>query len=194
LKTKLELSELWNAALRGESRAFDLLHTELHPILYKSVLRSIKNEDTAHDLVQDLFVRLWVKRSQIGHIECILQYFLVSAKSVVINHIRKKSISTNLFYENLSTLSDPSPENVMIEKETDMLYIKNFKSAFSNLPDRQREVFYMKFHNGYSHYEIELRTGIRYQSIANHLYRATIRLRLAFGDVARPGKYFVLGQ
>ncbi|WP_228949160.1 RNA polymerase sigma factor [Mucilaginibacter sp. UR6-1] len=193
MKTKSELSELWNHTLRGDTKAFAILYKELYPLVYKSVLKSVKDEDSACDLVQDLFVRLWIKRYKIGRIACITQYFLVSARSIVINHLRKKSVSSISFCENLTTLSDPSPEIILIEKETDLLHCKNFRTALLNLPERQRQVLYMRFHKGYSHNEIEARTGISYQSIANHLYRATVKLRLEIGDIGRPGQYFMLG-
>lgn len=194
MKTKSELSALWSCALRGNSKAFDILHKELYPLVYKCILKSTKDEDAACDLVQDLFVKLWVKRCKIGPIECITQYFLISARSIVINHLRKRSIITISLDENLSTICALSPESVLIEKETDMILIETFQNALMVLPDRQREMLYMKFHKGYSHYEIEAITGIRYQSIANHLYRATIRLRSAMGEGTMPGIYFVLGK
>lgn len=192
MKTKSELSDLWNGVLRGEAKAFELLHQELYPIVYRSILKSTKDEGIARDLMQDLFIRLWLKRFKIGNIDFVKQYFLVSARSVVVNHFRKKSVTTLSLFENALSLCDPSPENVMIEKETDLMHIKNFSAAFLDLPDRQRELLYMKFHNGCSHYEIEAKTGIRYQSIANYLYRATTRLKSAMGEIERPGIYFIL--
>ena len=192
LKTKLELAQLWNCVLSGDVRAFEILHEELYPGIYKSVLRLTKDEDVASDLVQDLFVRMWTKRSKIGNIDCVNQYFMISAKSIVFNHLKKRSIFTVSLQETSSTLCDPSPENVMIEKETDLLHIKNFNTALSNLPHRQREVLVMKYHLGYSYGEIEEKTGIRYQSIANHLYRATIKLKSDLGALTKPGKYFTI--
>lgn len=192
MKTKLELAQLWNCALGGDVRAFGIIHDALYPGVYRSVLKLTKDEDVASDLVQDLFVRMWIKRSRIGDIDCVNQYFMVSAKSIVFNHLKKMSIFTVSLHETSSTLCDPSPEKEMIEKETDLLHIKNFKTALSNLPDRQREVLLMKYHLGYSYCEIEAKTGIRYQSIANHLYRATIKLKSDLGKVAKPGKYFTL--
>lgn len=180
--------------MRGESKAFGILHAELYPLVYKAVIKITKDQDLACDLVQDLFIRLWVKRNRIGEIACIKQYFLVSAKSIVINHLRKRSIPTVSIDENLAINGASSPESVMIEKETDMMYIKNFQNALLNLPARQREVLFMKYHQGYSHYEIEARTGIRYQSIANHLYRATTRLRSDVGRVFWPGHHFTIAQ
>src|SRR5690625_7520840 len=57
---------------------------------------------------------------------------------------------------------------------------QDLRDALDLLPERQKEVLFLKYYNGMSYDEIEEILAINYQSIRNHIYRALQKLRIHF--------------
>ncbi len=53
-------------ALEGDTDAFRDIHRELFKGLYGYALKLLQDGDLANDAVQDLFVKIWVRRDTIG--------------------------------------------------------------------------------------------------------------------------------
>jgi RNA polymerase sigma factor (sigma-70 family) len=70
-----------------------------------------------------------------------------------------------------------SPEEIIIQGEACEQRQQALKQALQSLPARQKEVLFLRYYNGMSYDEIEQILSINYQSIRNHIYRATQRLR-----------------
>ena len=60
------LEELWIRALEGDADAFRDIHGALFKGLYNYALKLLQDGDLANDAVQDLFVKIWVRRGGIG--------------------------------------------------------------------------------------------------------------------------------
>ena len=91
-----ELTELWNNSVKGEEQSFGLLHKSLYPYLFNYVVKRIKDEDVADDLLEDLFVESWQNKLQIGSIADVKAYFHTSVRSMIINYVTSQQIEAAL--------------------------------------------------------------------------------------------------
>ena len=143
-----------------------------------------KDEDEANDLLQDMFVRLWVKKTSIGKIGNVKVYFYTSIRSIVFNYLRRIKNQDAKLDSMLSIDVDIqfSAEDIITEKETNLKLKKTIATALNRLPLRQREIMYLRFYESLDYSQIVEITGIKYQSVVNHIHRAVQSLREEFKE------------
>lgn len=61
------------------------------------VYRLTKSEDTAAELVQDIFVKLWVNRARLANVENPQAYIYTMASNRTMDHLRKMSAHSSSF-------------------------------------------------------------------------------------------------
>jgi len=180
-----ELAKLWDQACTGDQKAFSALHKTLYSRMYTKVMGMIKDDELANDILQDTFVKLWLRRTFIGKIDNVLHYFLMAARSVCINYIRnlKKAERRSLeICSNIEDYIEASIEEVILERELSFGQKKVIEAALSCLSPRQSEIIQLRFYESLNLKEIGLQTGIKYQSVVNHMHRAVQVLRDRYSD------------
>ena len=175
-----QLSELWNQVCAGEQKAYALLHHELYPGLFVYIRSILKDEDMANDLVQDLFIKLWVKKETIGKIENVKAYFYRTARSLSINLLRSLKMQQSRLTGFTDSEIQFSSEYLIIAEENNIALKKAVQQALNKLPSKQREIIYLSFFECLNYTQIVEITGIKYQSVVNHIYRAVRQLRAEF--------------
>jgi RNA polymerase sigma factor (sigma-70 family) len=187
LKQSVNLTDLWANAIDGDQHAYALLHKSLYPLLCNYLLQILKDEDVADDLLQELFVKLWNKRKHIGAVGNVKAYFFTAARSMAINHFRRIKSQTS----RLENFAPPefgfSAEDILISAENETYLKSKMAAALNLLPPRQREIIYLKYYQEIEYQKIAEITGIRYQSVINHVFRAIETLRAEFSRTKPEG-------
>lgn len=180
-----KLKGLWDDSRNDDKVAFALLHKNLYPSLFTYVVKMIKDEDLANDLLQDLFIKFWQGRTNIGPIGNVKAYFFKSIRSMVLNHIKSKQLKELRI--NAMPIPDLefSKEELMMSEEFDSDLKHLMLVTLNKLPAKQREIIHMRFYQDLDYMEITKITGIKYQSVINHVYRAVQSLReaCAFSEI-----------
>jgi len=81
----------------NDSRAFDIIYRKYHQPLYRNILRIVKNEQAALDLLQEVFSTLWEKRFAIKPAQEIGGWLFVISFNKSISYTRKKLRETETF-------------------------------------------------------------------------------------------------
>ncbi len=170
-------AELWNHVCLGDQQAYASLHRQLYSSLYHYAKRIVIDQDDASDVIQELFVKLWDKRTTIGEIKHVKSYFYRALRSTAINHLRgMKMMESRNQYFSLVDL-DLSTEDHLIAAESIFEQQQIVKDALNKLPVKQREIIYLRFYEDLEYKQIVEITGIKYQSVVNHIHRAVTMLR-----------------
>ncbi len=177
-----ELSKLWDKACNGDQKAFSAIHKKLYSKMYSSVKRMVKDKELTDDILQDTFIKLWLKREAIGKVENVAGYFFIASRSMCLKYIRAseamelkcESIEVSKFREPVQC----SIEEAITERETSLRQKEIVQAALKSLPARQRKIMMLRFNKRLGHNEIGEITGLQYQSVANYLYRAVQTLRM----------------
>lgn len=168
---------LWDRTREGEEKAFAELHQILYPGLFSYAEKMVKSEDIADDLLQDLFIKFWQNKIKIGEISNVKSYFYRSVRTTVLNHIKSSQLKSS----KLMLMPEPemefSAEELIISSEQDSHLYGMMVSALNELPSKQREIIHMRFYQDLEYQQIAEITGIKYQSVINHVYRAIQVLR-----------------
>ena len=111
--------ELWQLAkVSDDALAFAELHRRFAPKLYALALRKTGSSEVSEDLVQDLFVHLWLQRASIRIEKAFNLYLFTGLKNRIISHYRKQLIQHTISLNELDveTLTSQSA-NLVQEKQ-----------------------------------------------------------------------------
>jgi RNA polymerase sigma-70 factor (ECF subfamily) len=174
------LYNLWETAMGDDHQAYTSLYTSLFPALYGYLMPIVKDGELANDLLQELFVKLWHKRKQIGTVNNVKAYFFTATRSMAISHFRKIKSQTLRLEHFTQPEADSSHEDLLVSAEEDRHLKYKMELALNTLPARQREIIHLKYYQGMEYDKIAEMTGIRYQSVINHVFRGLQTLRAEF--------------
>jgi RNA polymerase sigma factor, sigma-70 family len=101
----------------------------------RSILR---DESLSQDVYQDLMMRLWEKRHQLGMIENRQAFLLTSIRNMCIDRLRKEQIKGEIPVN----AEDSAPNPHQVTEQTDTLGFIN--RLIDELPEMQRTILRMK--------------------------------------------------
>jgi RNA polymerase sigma factor (sigma-70 family) len=135
--------------------------------VYRFILKNLRREDDAKDVVQSAFEKLWKTR---GSVEAIKSksYLFTIAYHQMIDHIRK---------EKRVELRSVFREETMISERPTSQLKKTLESALARLNETQRSLVLLKDYEGYSYLEIGQITGLTESQVKVYLHRARIQLK-----------------
>ncbi len=167
---------LWEAFRNGDEKSFSSIFNSYVQELYKYGSRFSDDSELVKDAIQELFIKLYNNRSNLGATDNIRFYLFKALKRRLIDEL---SQSTNTI--SLSTLSLPfdlehSSDDEEEEWET-VVRKKKLKSALSRLSPRQREAIYLRYEVDMSLEEIAELLDMNYQSARNLIHRGIDKLR-----------------
>lgn len=174
-------SDIFKERLRkGDSYAFELLSKLYYSRLLHVSSNYLTNKEDAKDIVQEVFMKIWNKKSQLNIHTNLNSYLYKMTKNTCIDYLRKKESrvteSLNLeFRENhihLSSLKDDASSKI-IEQELEI----EIQYAISLLPEKCREVFIKSRMEGLKHREISDEMDISTKTIENHMTKALKHMR-----------------
>jgi RNA polymerase sigma-70 factor (ECF subfamily) len=176
------------AAVAGENRSdemedFDALVRLYRPRVFRFLLASLRNRETAENLTQDCFVRAYQARGQFRGASSIGTWFMQIAANLVRDHesnsrlkFWRRSLESDADIADLGpTIPDTqqSPEALALVREQ----VRAIWSAAAKLPARQRTVFLLRFVEDMDLLDIAEVTGMKEGTVKAHLFRALQSVR-----------------
>jgi len=143
--------------------------------LYRFILKNIRDEDKAKDIVQDSYEKLWMKIETVSN-EKVKSYLFSTAYHTMIDLIRKENRITDLERTHLEDYyhSDQfSDLNEILHK------------ALNRLPEIQRSVIMLRDYEGYSYEEIGEITGINQSQVKVYIFRARAFMKNYIGSLEK---------
>lgn len=161
--------QLMNQIRKENASSLQSLFDRYYEPLCNFAFLFLKDFGKTEELVSDVFIRLWQKRDQTGHINNVKAYLYKSVRNAVISHFRKNRLEiTDLKnYENLSKL-DITPETLLIREELKM----TVGNMIDSMPRQAGLVFRMHKIDGLSYKEIATTLNLSIKTIENHMGRA----------------------
>ena len=130
--------------------------------VYRFVLKNIRHEADAEDIVQNSFEILWKKHDEVNF-EKAKSYLFMVARNNMIDQIRKR--------KRAGITDDESKADRMVKNEyTGAAEALDY--ALKLLPEKQREVILLRDYEGYSYQEIGEITGLSESQVKVYIFRA----------------------
>ena len=174
-----QLYDWWLQALEGDTHAFRRIHGELFGGLYDYALKLLQDSELADDAVQELFVKLWIKRGAIGTLRKVKPYFFTALRRQILNQLRNLQLRELRIGSLPRPDIDFSPEEIVVRNEEYLSLQNKIAALLNELPKRQKEVIYLHYFEEMDYAQIAEVMGIHYQSVLNLTQKALQKLRQA---------------
>jgi RNA polymerase sigma factor (sigma-70 family) len=135
--------------------------------VYRFILKNLKQEEDARDVVQSAFEKLWKNRQGV-EAEKSKSYLFTIAYHQMIDHLRKVR---------RIRLREDFGEEAKIGATPAHHLKKSLEEALSRLNETQRSLVLLKDYEGYSYSEIGQITGLNESQVKVYLHRARIQLK-----------------
>jgi RNA polymerase sigma-70 factor (ECF subfamily) len=135
--------------------------------VYRFILKNLRHEEDARDVVQSAFEKLWKNRDAVSA-EKSKSYLFTIAYHQMIDHLRKarRVQLKEEFHEGARVSAMPAHQ---LKKVLD--------AALARLNETQRSLVLLKDYEGYSYSEIGQITGLNESQVKVYLHRARIQLK-----------------
>ena len=162
------------AIKKSDVTAFETVYEQFHRKVYCYHLKRAGDEETAKELCQQTFIKLWNSRASLSEHHSIDTNCFTIATSVLIDHIRKQAAEN----KKRTVLADHEPE---IEKctyaDTAFESADYLHNIAHKLPTVRRNIFLLKMSKGYSNKEIAEQLSISVKTVEDHYSKAIRQIR-----------------
>ncbi|NGP76756.1 RNA polymerase sigma-70 factor [Balneolaceae bacterium YR4-1] len=167
---------LWAKRIRNsDEQAFKAMFDATFENFVRYAWKYTKTKDSAMDIVQESFIKLWNIRERLDPAQSLKTYFYRMVKHKSLNYLRDVKIHTEDVTEmeiadsNLSILKDDDSESSKL--------LEPLKRWIDELPDRQQEAFKLSRYEGLTHEEIAEVMEVSPRTVNNHIGAALNHLQ-----------------
>jgi RNA polymerase sigma-70 factor (family 1) len=176
--------ELLRLTAQGDESAFKSLFDQYWDHIYSVAFHLTKSVPLAEDLVQEIFLKIWIKRKELNGIEQFDNYLFIVARNHIYEALKKEQRESRLrqplldwFEQQLAT-----PEQQLLLKESTEL----IGQAIARLTPQQQAIWKMTRELGMSHEQVARELNLSRNTVRNHLVNSLKTMREWLDDHASP--------
>ncbi|WP_164108529.1 MULTISPECIES: RNA polymerase sigma factor [Sphingobacterium] len=162
-----QLTELMQA---DDHAAFTEIFNRYSALIYSHAYNKLRNEEEARDVVQEMFINLWIKRASLDPQNNLSGYLYTAVRNGVLNLIKHKKVVTNYadLFSQINLQYTASTDHLIREKQFAAL----IEAEIAALPPRMREVFELRHKEHLSNKEIAEKMQIAESTVADQMKKA----------------------
>ena len=150
---------------------FNELFREYEHPLYLFALKMLKSDLEAKDIIQDVFLKLWLIRDKLSEIKSISSFLYKLTENKVIDHLRASASDHKKRKDLWYRLQESNEPNVGIHIESKE-YHAVIQQAIEQLPPQRRAVYLLSEAEEKPRKEIASQLDISPNTVRNHLAKA----------------------
>jgi RNA polymerase sigma-70 factor (ECF subfamily) len=137
--------------------------------VYRFVRKAAGDADTAKDIVQDAFEKLWAKHSDIDFMKAKPYLFTCAYNGVIDFFRRGKNVFSEIGGPVLNSVQDTYRQFDGLKEA--------LSKALRKLPAEQRSVMLLRDYEGYSYDEIAQITGLSLSAVKVYIFRGRVAMK-----------------
>ncbi|GAB3818549.1 RNA polymerase sigma factor [Pontibacter rugosus] len=181
----MEDLEVWRRFKAGSEADFTLLYRQYAPIMLRYGNKLTNDRDLAKDCIQQVFFQIWKSRANLSTPPSVKNYLLKAFRCELGKKAAYKS-KYETINEDMEIGSEVSHETALINIQSFEFTQKKIAHLLQQLPDRQREIIFLKYFTGLQYDEIADVMGIDQKSVYKLTYKAIDKLHKLFKAGAQP--------
>lgn len=167
---------LWISFRKGDKIAFGKIFTLYYKDLYRYGRKLDINPSALDDNIQDLFLDLWQRKTQLPEVISVKGYLFKSLKFKLLKSIRNNVPIDQINVDAEDYFEFSYESNLIIEQQKNEDFQK-LLDGIQQLPPRQQEALYLKYNSQLDYEEISEMMGISKQAVINLIYKSVRFLR-----------------
>ena len=161
------MEDLVKKAKAGDSVAFSELIVLVRADLYRAAFSILRNDADSQDAVQETIIKIYYNLYKLRY----NKNFRAWVRKIVIN-ISKQMYKANK--GNVELVEEDFPDDSTIDASLSDI---NFDHIFSELGERDKEIFQLHFVDGLTSGAIAKKLGMSHSNVRSHLRRGILKLR-----------------
>ncbi|WP_367866926.1 RNA polymerase sigma factor [Pedobacter sp. WC2423] len=178
---KISDNELFYRLKAGDKVAYAEIYHRYKEFLFVFAYKKTNSEEEAKDLIHELFLTLWEKRTEIVITKELSAYLFWTLRNKIFDSFRHKTV-TQKYIDSFS--------NYLIEHEADTDYLvrhndlsKFIESEISALPAKMRQAFELSRKSNLTRKQIAAKLNLSEETVKSHIRRALLILKTKLGVV-----------
>ncbi len=160
---KNDLDDLILRLKQDDKEAFNTLFYLYAEKLYKFGLTFFIGESEAEEVVQEVFVKIWLKRVSIHDPKNFNAFIFTIAKNLIFNNLKRNVYRRKYEHYQMQNLNEGHND---LENEIIYLEMKTrLEAALDNLPKKRKEVFLLSRRDGLKNKEIAEKLEISIKTV-----------------------------
>jgi RNA polymerase sigma-70 factor (ECF subfamily) len=155
---------------RGDEIAFTQLFLHWRQLLAGYIFRITESRELTEEIVQDVFLNIWMVRETLTEINHFKHFLIVVARNKTFDALKKQLRAEQKRKawekENANALYQP-------DADPDGSHSSVIEQAIDHLPPRRKEIYLLSRHERLTYKEIASRLNISTESVKTHLKLAT---------------------
>jgi len=171
---RVEKEKEWCDRIReGDKKAFEEMFFEYYSRLRRFAEGYLKDNASADDIVQELFITLWINHKELNVNYSLASYLYAAARNRAINYLKSNNNARIMEEDDMFLYQESSPEEISIEAE-----LKNMiDDAVETLPPRCKMIFKLHRYDNLKYAEIARILDISENTVITQMGRALKKLR-----------------
>jgi RNA polymerase sigma-70 factor (ECF subfamily) len=159
----------------GDTNAFEQIYRSYSNRLFGNLLKLLRSETEAQEILQEAFLKIWQNRAQIDPERSFRSYLFKIAENKVFDHFRKAALEkrAQIQLSRASDIDNSLVDSMLLDKENLQVLTK----AIDKLPPQRRQVFILVKLQGKTYKEVSEQLGISASTISDHIVKATKSIR-----------------
>ncbi|MDA3818414.1 MAG: RNA polymerase sigma-70 factor [Prolixibacteraceae bacterium] len=165
--------QYFSAIKKGDKKSFELLFNAYYNSLCYYALKFLDDYDDAEEVVQDVFITIWEKRSTTVLPLSVRNYLFGSVRNRSLNVLKHKKIVDRHKSDNLKAQLEQSDDELY--REIDLM--NKINAHIDALPPRRREIFILSREYGLKYREIAEKLNLSVKTVEAQMGVALKSLR-----------------
>ena len=172
----MDSDDIFIGLKRRDEAALSVLFDTYYEKLYLFAEKYIYDSDKAHDIVQDVFLKIWENAERLELTSSIQHYLFASVRNGCLNYLKSLQIEDR----NNRKYAEAYIESQNVDMVDDEELLARVRQVLDELPEKCREVCLLRFVEGYKYADIAARLDMNENTVKAQLHRGMERLKQAF--------------
>ncbi len=153
----------------SDRKAFSILYMRYINDLYDYIFLFTKSKEITEDILQNIFIKIWIKRTSLNSVTYFKGYLYRAAKNLLLDEIRRNQLKTRIYLELQDDISEESSE-IADARLIYTQYQQVANDAINLLPKKRKEIFELRTKEDLTLDEIAEKLSISKNVVKKQLY------------------------
>lgn len=161
--------QLIRAIKGGDTKSFEKLFERYYDRYFSFACALLHDADAAEDVLQNVFLKLWIGRDRLDENRSVENYLLVSVRNEIFDYLRLKYNQTVVRGET------PEKEDASADIEEEMFWSETsdrMDKIIKNMPPQRQRIFMMSRYENMASKDIADALGLSVRTVERHIYLA----------------------
>lgn len=176
-KIEMQSAQWFEDFKNGSDSAYSKLYDAYLPLMYNYGYRLTTDMELLKDCIQEVFVKIYNKRADLGNVLNFKSYIIISLKNKLCDESRKRVHLSDLAVDELDVISPDHVEKNYLAAEQERTDNAMVGRLMSFLSPRQRKAIELYYIEERKYEDICDILEMNYQSVRNLIHRGMTKLR-----------------